>query len=77
MRKCCNKANRCLRTKMLFKSQDWYSASHGSHTPQQDDGDKPMMDLAQNLQTWNVHTQTWSEHRVASICAQSYLAKNF
>ena len=51
-------------------SQDWYSAGHGSHTPQQDDGDKPMMDLVQSLQTWYVHTQTWYEHKVASICAQ-------
>ena len=33
------------------------------HTPPQDDGDKPMMDLAQSL-------QTWYEHAVASICAQ-------
>ena len=82
-RGCCNaqnKATRCFGTTMLFKSQDWYSAGHGSHTPLQDDGDKPMMDLAQSLQTlyvhtladmqtWYVHTQTWYEHVVASICA--------
>ena len=70
LRKCCNKANRNLCTAILFKSQDWYSTSHVSHTPLQDDGDKPTMDLAQSLQTWYVHTQTWHEHTVASMCAQ-------
>ena len=83
-RECCNntqnKSNRCFCTTMLLKSQDWYSTSHGSHTPLQDDGGKPMMDLAQNLQTmgahaladmqtWYVRTQTWYEHVAASICA--------
>ena len=34
------------------KLQDWYSRDHGSHTPLQDDGDEPMMDLAPRLQTW-------------------------
>ena len=33
------------------KLQDWYSADHRSHTPLQDDGDVPMMDLAPRLQT--------------------------
>ena len=32
--------------------QDWYSIDHGSHTPQQDDGGEPMMDLVMGLQTW-------------------------
>ena len=50
LRKCCNKANRSFCTLMLFKSQDWFSTSHGYHTPLQDDGDKPTMDLAQSLQ---------------------------
>ena len=51
-----------------------------SHTPFQDDGDEPMMDLARSLQvlgvhaladmqTWCVHTQKWYEHVAASICA--------
>ena len=31
--------------------QDWYSTEHGSHTPLQDDGDEPMMDLVTGLQT--------------------------
>ena len=44
------------------------STGHGSHTPLEDDGNKPMMDLAQCLQTWYVRTQTWYEHVVASIC---------
>ena len=50
------------------------------HTPLQDDGDKPMRDLTQNLQTLGVHaladmqtscvrTQTWYEHVAVSICA--------
>ena len=69
MRKCCNNANRCFCTTILLKWQDWYSTGHGSHTPLQDDGDKPMMDLAQRLQTWYVHAQNWYEHVVASICA--------
>ena len=69
LRKCCNKADRCFCTTTLFKSQDWYSTGHGSRTPLQDDGDKPMKDLAQSLQTWYVHTQTWYEHTVASLCA--------
>ena len=54
-RECCNraqnKANRCFCTTILFKSQDWYSTGHGLHTPLQDDGDKPMMDLVNGLQT--------------------------
>ena len=49
--KCCNKASRCFCTTTLFKSQDWYSTGHESHTPRQDDGDKSMNDLAQSLQT--------------------------
>ena len=76
-RECCNnaqnKANRCFCTTILFKSRDWYSTGHGSHTPLQDDGYKPMMDQAQSLQTvyvhtladmqtWYVHTQTWYVH---------------
>ena len=35
-----------------------------------DDGNKPMMDLAQSLQIWYVHTQIWCEHAAASICAE-------
>ena len=56
-------------TTILFKSQDWCSTGHGSHTPLQDDGYMPMMDLAQSLQTWCVRTQNWCEHVAASICA--------
>ena len=37
---------------IVRKLQDWCSTSHGNHTPLQDDGNKPMMDLAQSLQTW-------------------------
>ena len=44
-RNCCdntkNKANRCFCTTILFKLQDWYYTGNGSHTPLQDDGDKP------------------------------------
>ena len=58
-----NKANRCFCTATLFKSQDWYSTGHASHTPLPDEGNKPMMDLARSLQTLSVHTsadvQTW------------------
>ena len=43
--------------------EDWYSTDYGSHTPLKDEGDKPMMDLAQSLQTLGVHAladmQTW------------------
>ena len=74
-----NKANRCFCTTTLFKSQDWHFTGHGSHTPLQNDGDEPMMDLAQNLQivgvhaladfqTWYVRTQTLYEHVAASSC---------
>ena len=35
----------------LRSLQDWYSTDHGSHTPLQDDGDEPMMDLVTGLQT--------------------------
>ena len=31
--------------------QDSYSTDHGSHTPLQDEGDEPMMDLVTGLQT--------------------------
>ena len=31
--------------------KDWYSTDHGCHTPLQDDGDEPMMDLVTGLQT--------------------------
>ena len=65
-RKCCNntqnKANRCFCTTILFKLQDWYGTGNGYHTSLQDDGNKPMMDLAQSLQTWCVY-----EHVAASI----------
>ena len=83
-RECCkntqNKYNRCFCTTILFNSQDWYCTGHGSYTPLQNVGDKPMMDLAQSLQTlyvhtladmqtWYVRTQSWYEHVEASICA--------
>ena len=46
---------------------DWYSTDHGSHTPPQDDGDEPMMDLVTGLQPRYGHKDpTWSrkhEHR--------------
>ena len=90
-RECCNntqnKANRCFCTTILFKLQDWYSTGHGSHTPLKDEGDKPMMDLAQSLQTlgvhaladlqtWCVRTQNWYEHVAASICADVQMKRN-
>ena len=31
--------------------QDWYSTDHGSHTPLQDDGDEPMVDLVKGRET--------------------------
>ena len=31
--------------------QKWYSTHHGSHTPLQDDGDDPMMDLVTGMHT--------------------------
>ena len=31
--------------------QDWYSADRGFHTPRQDEGDEPMMELVTGLQT--------------------------
>ena len=34
----------------LASLQDWYSTDRGSHTPLQDDGDEPMMDLVTGLQ---------------------------
>ena len=37
--------------KNIASLQDWYSTDHGSHTPQQDDGGVPMMDLVTGLQT--------------------------
>ena len=51
--------------------QDWYSTDHGSHTPLQDEGDEPMMDLVTGLQTRCEHrdpggstsTETDSCHR--------------
>ena len=72
-RECCNhaqnKENHCFCVTILFKSQDWYSAGHGSHTPLLDEGDKPMMDLAQSLQTLHVHTladmPTWYVHTLS------------
>ena len=78
-RKCCknaqNKNNRYFCTTILFKSQDWYLTNHGSRTSPQDDGDKPIIDLAQSQQTLYVHTltdvqtchvhrQIWYEHVV-------------
>ena len=83
-RECCNitqnKANRSFCTTILFKSQDWYSTGHGSHSPLPDEGDKPMMARTQyqqkvgvyalvDLQTRYVRTQKWYEHVAASICA--------
>ena len=47
--------------------QDWYSTHHGSHTPLQDEGDEPMVDLVTGLQTRREHgdtnTETDSCHR--------------
>ena len=64
-------SRRCLRRKtaqMLERSQsllqyynniaglqDWYSTDHGSHTPLQDESDKPMMDLMTGLQPRHEH----------------------
>ena len=33
------------------KYQSWYSTDHGSHTPLQDEGRQPLMDLVMVLQT--------------------------
>ena len=41
--------------------QDWYSTDHGSHTPLQDDGDEPMMDLMKGCSP-DVDTETRREH---------------
>ena len=41
--------------------QDWYSADCGSHTPLQDEGDEPMMDLVTGLQTRREHGDTSTE----------------
>ena len=57
-RKCCNNTQNCSNCKIGV------TTGHGYHTPLQDDGNKPMMDLAQSLQTWCV-----CEHVAASICA--------
>ena len=35
----------------IVSLQDWYSTDRGSHTPLQDEGDEPMMDLVTGLQT--------------------------
>ena len=48
--------------------QDWYSADHGSLTPQQDEGDEPMIDLVMGLQPHYTHRehryrQTRYDHR--------------
>ena len=37
--------------KRIASLQDWYSTDHGSHTPLQDEGDEPMMDLVTGLKT--------------------------
>ena len=39
----------------LASLQDWHSTDHGSHTPPQDEGDEPMMDLVTGLQTRREH----------------------
>ena len=49
----------------LCKLQDWYSTDHGSHTPLQDDGDEPIMDLVTCCSP-GMHVQTRCEHRGAS-----------
>ena len=63
-----NRANHCfLYYSVVSNRKGWYSTGHGSHTPPQDDGDKSMMDLAQSLQTLDVHAladlQTWYVRR--------------
>ena len=45
LRRCCNEASLCFSTITLRILQDWYSTDHGSHTPLEDEGDEPMMDL--------------------------------
>ena len=52
LRRCWNEASLCLQYHNNIASlQVWYSTDHGSHTPLQDDGDEPMMDLVTELQT--------------------------
>ena len=41
--------------------QDLYSTDRGSHTPPQDEGDEPMMDLVTGLQTRREHGDTSTE----------------
>ena len=49
--------------------QDWYSTDHGSHTPLQDDGDEPMMDLVKGLQTRR-HEHRPKEESAGKLVAQ-------
>ena len=52
LRRCWNEASVCLQFfNNIASLQDWYSTDHVSHTPLQDDGDEPMMDLVMGLQT--------------------------
>ena len=41
--------------------QDWYSADRGSHTPLQDEGDEPLMDLVKDCSP-EKDTETRREH---------------
>ena len=41
--------------------QDWFSTDRGSHTPLQDEGGEPMMDLVTELQTRREHGDTITE----------------
>ena len=43
------------------KLQGWYSTDHGSHTPLQDDGDEPMMDLARGCRLGVTSTEIETE----------------
>ena len=49
--------------------QDWYSTDHASHTPLQDDGDEPMMDLWTLLQTWRQEHRP-KEENIGKLVAQ-------
>ena len=50
----------------IVSLQDWSSTDHRSHTPLQDDGDEPMMDLVNGSS--DIDTKTWRhEHRNTTL----------
>ena len=45
--------------------QDWYSSDRGSHTPLQDEGDEPVMDLVTGCRP-DVNTETRAQRQTVS-----------